>query len=628
MTRKNSRNETDLPLTISSKDGLVDQVSYFNKTVASKDMSGYYLLKNGEFAYNKSYSVGYDFGSIKRLDRYPMGALSTLYICFALKRHKSDFIKAYFDSLKWYREIYMISAEGARNHGLLNVPTEEFFDTKHFLPENTDEQRKIADFLIALERRIEAQQSLVDNLKKYKRGVIQRAFSGGKGNDKTHYPKWEVSSFGDFFTEQTIKTSNSPDTPLVSLTVEDGITPKTERYYREFLVTKEGDNYNASFRQHTGFGKEKRLKYSCITVRRSGFVKKKNCYIYTRVSTSMQVDGFSLDAQREKLRKYAEFQEFTIAGEYSDEGRSGKSIEGRPQLQEMLSDIAECKDDIEFVLVFKLSHFGRNAADVLNSLQQMQDYGVNLICVEDGIDSSKDSGKLMISVLSAVAEIERENILVQTMEGRKQKAREGKWNGGFAPYGYKLVDGELKIAEDEAEIICVIYDKFIHTTMGAATVAKYLNRQGYVKKKRQNGTLDAFTAHFVKLVLDNPIYCGKIAFGRRKTEKIQGSRNQFHVVKQAEYSVYEGIHEAIIAEEDWLLAQEKRKKTGVKSEKIYSVDHQHLLSGILRCPECGAALYGSVNRKRKKDGSFYRDYWYYACKHRLEYDGHKCSYKK
>ena len=178
VTRKNSNNETSLPLTISSKDGLVDQVSYFNKTVASKDMSGYYLLKNGEFAYNKSYSVGYDFGSIKRLDRYPKGALSTLYICFALKRHDSDFIKAYFDSLKWYREIYMISAEGARNHGLLNVPTEEFFDTNHYLPENTDEQRKIADFLIALERRIEAQQSLVDNLKKYKRGLLELIFSG------------------------------------------------------------------------------------------------------------------------------------------------------------------------------------------------------------------------------------------------------------------------------------------------------------------------------------------------------------------------------------------------------------------------------------------------------------------
>lgn len=172
VTRKNSNNETDLPLTISSKDGLVDQISYFNKTVASKDMSGYYLLRNGEYAYNKSYSVGYDFGSIKRLDRYPMGALSTLYICFALKKHDTDFIKVYFDSLKWYKKIYMISAEGARNHGLLNVPTDEFFATKHYLPENTAEQRKIADFLIALDRRIDAQQSLVDALKKYKRGLI------------------------------------------------------------------------------------------------------------------------------------------------------------------------------------------------------------------------------------------------------------------------------------------------------------------------------------------------------------------------------------------------------------------------------------------------------------------------
>ena len=185
VTRKNSNNETDLPLTISSKDGLVDQISYFNKTVASKDMSGYYLLRNGEYAYNKSYSVGYDFGSIKRLDRYPMGALSTLYICFALKKHDTDFIKVYFDSLKWYKEIYMISAEGARNHGQLNVPTDEFFATKHYLPENDVEQRKIADFLIALDRRIDAQQSLVDNLKKYKRGLLNHIFSAiSKGSQR------------------------------------------------------------------------------------------------------------------------------------------------------------------------------------------------------------------------------------------------------------------------------------------------------------------------------------------------------------------------------------------------------------------------------------------------------------
>ena len=149
---------------------------------------------------------------------------------------------------------------------------------------------------------------------------------------------------------------------------------------------------------------------------------KKKCYIYTRVSTAMQVDGFSLDAQKDKLKKYADYQEMSIVGEYSDEGKSGKSVEGRPEFQQMLKDIETCKDNIDFVLVFKLSRFGRNAADVLSSLQRMQDYGVNRICLEDGIDSSKDAGKLMISVLSAVAEIERENILVQTMEGRRQKA--------------------------------------------------------------------------------------------------------------------------------------------------------------------------------------------------------------
>ena len=211
VTRKNSNNETDLPLTISSKDGLVDQISYFNKTVASKDMSGYYLLRNGEYAYNKSYSVGYDFGSIKRLDRYPMGALSTLYICFALKKHDTDFIKVYFDSLKWYKEIYMISAEGARNHGLLNVPTDEFFATKHYLPENTTEQRKIADFLIALDRRIDAQQSLVDNLKKYKRGVM-RAIFRGKAILFSETTKWKSVRLGDectFFSGGTPRSTDS-----------------------------------------------------------------------------------------------------------------------------------------------------------------------------------------------------------------------------------------------------------------------------------------------------------------------------------------------------------------------------------------------------------------------------------
>ena len=232
--------------------------------------------------------------------------------------------------------------------------------------------------------------------------------------------------------------------------------------------------------------------------------KQRGCYIYTRVSTSMQVDGYSLDAQKDKLYKYADYQDMIIAGEYSDEGKSGKSVEGRPQFQQMLQDIETGKDNIDFVLVFKLSRFGRNAADVLSSLQRMQDFGVNLICVEDGIDSSKDAGKLMISVLSAVAEIERENILVQTMEGRRQKAREGKWN-------------------------------------------------------------------------------------------------QVH---------------------------KKRQETGVANIKTHSLDHEHILSGIIKCPICGSGMYGNVNRKKHPDGGHYKDYFYYACKHRTFVNGHKCTYRK
>ena len=267
----------------------------------------------------------------------------------------------------------------------------------------------------------------------------------------------------------------------------------------------------------------------------------------------------------------------------------------------MLNDIEDGKDGVDFVLVFKLSRFGRNAADVLSSLQLMQDYGVNLICVEDGIDSSKEAGKLLISIIAAVAEMERENIRVQTMAGREQKAREGKWNGGFAPYGYKLENGELVIAEDEVEIIQMIFDRYIHTNDGINGVANYLNNHGYTKKLRQNGTIPGFSSSFIKKIIDNPVYMGKIAYGRRRTEKKTGTRNETHVVEQSEFPVYEGIHEAIISEDDWNLAQEKRSKNNYRREKIHDPEHAHILSGILKCPCCGKGMYGNIEKAGRKD---------------------------
>ena len=223
--------------------------------------------------------------------------------------------------------------------------------------------------------------------------------------------------------------------------------------------------------------------------------KKEKCYLYIRVSTAMQVDGYSLDAQKDRLVKFAEFQGMEIVREYCDAGKSGKSITGRPEFQRMLQDVADDRDGVSYILVFKLSRFGRNAADVLNSLQYIQDYGVNLICVEDGIDSSKDSGKLTITVLSAVAEIERENILVQTMEGRRQKAREGKWNGGQAPFGYLLdsKNSTLIVNPEEAEIVRIIFDKFVRTDMGADSISNYLNQHGYSKKKLRDQEVSHFS---------------------------------------------------------------------------------------------------------------------------------------
>lgn len=223
VTRKNKDNITNIPLTISSVDGLIDQRDFFNKVVASKDMSGYYLLNNGEFAYNKSYSKGYDFGSIKRLDLYDCGALSTLYICFALDgKENSDFYQKYFDSLLWYSELQKICAEGARNHGLLNVPTNDFFQLKLCVPSSKDEQKKIADFLSIIDAVIEKQKETVEVWEERKKGVMQKLFSQDvrfKADDGSEFPDWKEKPFGEIVSEFKIKTKTEDEDVLLSCAI-------------------------------------------------------------------------------------------------------------------------------------------------------------------------------------------------------------------------------------------------------------------------------------------------------------------------------------------------------------------------------------------------------------------------
>lgn len=201
LTRKNSNNESSRALTISSVDGLIDQGEFFKKQIASKDTSGYYLLKKGDFAYNKSYSVGYDYGSIKRLDRYEDGVVSTLYICMSLTSDtNSDYLTHYFDSMKWNKSVSEISAEGARNHGLLNIPTEAFFQTKHYLAPSLPEQQKIADFLSNVDSIITAETKILNSLQKKKKALMQKLFTQQlrfKSDDGTDFPAWEEKKLGD-----------------------------------------------------------------------------------------------------------------------------------------------------------------------------------------------------------------------------------------------------------------------------------------------------------------------------------------------------------------------------------------------------------------------------------------------
>ena len=179
VTRKNQDLVSELPLTISAQYGLIDQNEFFDKRVASKDVSGYYLIENGEFAYNKSTSTDAPWGAIKRLDRYENGVLSTLYIIFGIKENNpvdSDFLVSYYSTNLWHKGIHEIAAEGARNHGLLNIAPADFFATRLMIPQDIEEQKKIGKYFIELEALITLHQRKCDELKEVKKFMLQNMF--------------------------------------------------------------------------------------------------------------------------------------------------------------------------------------------------------------------------------------------------------------------------------------------------------------------------------------------------------------------------------------------------------------------------------------------------------------------
>ena len=233
--RKNKDNLPLVPLTISAQKGLINQYDYFDKQIASLNLSNYYIIQNGEFAYNKSYSNGYPYGAIKRLDYFEQGALSSLYICFSISNINSDYLVKYFDSGKWNKQVKLISGEGARNHGLLNLSPDDFFNINIMISEQT----KIAHFLNLINSKIKYMDGKIEALKKYKEGLILKAL-------KPSIENWKTSSVNGIRLSSFLvpyKKLASTDNYIHATLSKEGISDKTERYNRDFLVKDENKKY-------------------------------------------------------------------------------------------------------------------------------------------------------------------------------------------------------------------------------------------------------------------------------------------------------------------------------------------------------------------------------------------------
>lgn len=361
-------------------------------------------------------------------------------------------------------------------------------------------------------------------------------------------------------------------------------------------------------------------------------LEQKKAYIYTRVSTEMQIDGFSLDGQIAEIESFCSRNNIQIVDRYCDKGKSGATVAKRDDFKRMLQDIELRKDNVDFVVVYKLSRFGRSLIDTMNSLQILNDNNVALRTADGAINTSETMGRLITTILAAVAEMELENIHEQTFLGRQQKAREGKWNGGFSPYGYRISDGKtsepdiLVVEEEEAKIVRLIYDYYTKDKLAIAGIVTECDRLGIRKIPRKNSTLTRMNRKFVSDVLCNPVYCGKIAYGRRHLEKPDKTGKR-KMVKPKDYILVDGRHEAIISYEQFQEAQKIREARAPMCVRRSDNEHAHLLATLIKCPVCGAKLYGNTTRKKDKNGVPYKDYHFYACKHRLKVNGATCTFR-
>ncbi|MFE0420808.1 recombinase family protein, partial [Streptomyces tendae] len=295
------------------------------------------------------------------------------------------------------------------------------------------------------------------------------------------------------------------------------------------------------------------------------------CVAYIRVSTDEQAKhGYSIAAQIERLEAYCVSQEWSLIDTFIDDGYSAKDL-NRPQFKEMMNRIKN--EDIDVLLVYRLDRLTRSVLDLYEILKILDEHNCMFKSATEVYDTTNAMGRLFITLVAAIAQWERENTAERVKLGMEKKTKLGKWKGGMAPYGYKVVNKELEINEDEEPLIKYIFH--LSKTLGFYSIAKKITEQGFTTRKGGDWHVDT-----VRDIANNPIYAGYLTFNDPKDSK-KPPRQQ---------TLYDGQHSRIIhREEFWSLQDilDKRRTFGGKRETS-----NYYFSSVLRCARCGSSMSG------------------------------------
>lgn len=334
----------------------------------------------------------------------------------------------------------------------------------------------------------------------------------------------------------------------------------------------------------------------------------KRVAIYTRVSTNEQSEeGYSLEEQERLLKKFCEDHDYIIFKVYSDRGISGKSIDARPAMKEMLKEADEKKFDM--LITWKINRIARNMLNLLQIVDLLEKNNISFKSYSENFETETPMGKFSLQMMGAVGELERGTIAQNVKMGMLARAREGRWNGNIL-LGYNLKgkdgstnkkrkDTELVINESEAEIVRTIFSMYSEGN-GYKAIANKLNQFGYTTKRG-----NPFSVNAVKDILKNPVYIGKIRYNVLQNWSEKRRRH-----KNPKPLIVNGIHEAIIDQELWDKVQKMMEDSKGKPSRIY--DGEFPLTGILKCPQCGAGMVIMRSSKVRKDGTRHR-IEYYCC---------------